>query len=115
MQAKESPETVLNEARADLDAGRYSKAVERGQVCAIEFRASSDRKNLAAALRVIGLGRLFSGLYGPAVESLTEALSLSRQLHDFGSEIARLNELGSAFNMGGATRRNDDTQYSGYY
>ena len=99
-----TPTKLLEQARTDLDAGRYSQAIDNAARCAVDFRASSDTRNLAASLRVIGLSRLFSGSYGPAVESLTEALALSRQLHDFGSEIARLNEIGSAFNMQGRYR-----------
>jgi CHAT domain-containing protein len=94
--AKESPETLLEQARADLDAGRFAHAIENAEACAIDFRAASDNRHLAAALRVIGLARLYSGSYDLAVPSLTEALALSRQLHDFGSEIARLNDLGMA-------------------
>lgn len=102
--AEDTPIQLLEQARADLNAGRYSQAIDTAQRCAVDFRASSDSKNLAAALRVIGMGRVFSGLYGPAVDSLTEALALARQLHDFGSEIARLNDLGSAYNLQGRYR-----------
>ena len=87
---------LLEQSRTDLDNGKYAQAIENAQRCAAEFRSSSDSKNLAAALRVLGLARLYSGSYAPAVENLTEALALSRHLHDFGSEIARLNDLGMA-------------------
>ena len=96
LRAEDAPAKLLEQSRADLEAGRYAQAISNSQRCASDFRAASDSKNLAAALRVLGLARLYSGAYSPAIDSLTEALALARQLHDFGSEIARLNELGTA-------------------
>ena len=98
------PAKLLEQSRADLDSGKYAQAIENAQRCAAEFRASSDSKNLAAALRVLGLAKLYSGSYAPAVDNLTEALALARQVHDFGSEIARLNDLGMASYLQGRFR-----------
>ena len=96
LHAEQSPTQLLDQSKADLQSGHYAEAIDNAQLCAGDFRKAGDTKNLAAALRVIGLARLYSGSYPPAINSLTEALALSRQLHDFGSEIARLNELGTA-------------------
>ena len=90
------PGKLLEQSRVDLDGGQYSQAIEHAQQCAAAFRSSGDSKNLAAALRVLGLAKLYSGSYASADDILTEALALARQLHDFGSEIARLNDLGMA-------------------
>lgn len=105
LKAEDQPAKLLEESRADLRSGKYAQAIDTAQRCAVSFRASSDSRNLAAALRVLGLARLYSGAYSPAIDSLTEALALSRQLHDFGSEIARLNDLGMAIYSQGRYRQ----------
>ena len=102
--AQDSAEKRLAQSKADLDSGKYAQAIDTAQSCAADFRATSDRKNLAAALRVVGLARFYSGSYAPAIDSLTESLALSRQLQDFGSEVARLNEIGSAYYAQGRYR-----------
>ena len=95
---------LLQASRADLDAGNYAQAIEGADRCADAFRKSGDAKNLGAALRVLGLARLYSGSYTSAVDNLKEALGLARQLHDFGSEISRLNDLGMASYLQGSYR-----------
>lgn len=95
---------LLQEARAALNDGKYTQAREQAERAVTRFRASSDAKNLAAALRVAGLAGLYSGSYAAAGRSLTEALSIARQLHDFGNEVARLNDLGMASYLQGRYR-----------
>ena len=87
LRAQDPAAKLLAQARTDLDAGKFSAAIDAAQQSAALFRLSKDNRNLAASLRVSGLARLYAGAYSPAVDNLTEALALSRQLHDFGSEI----------------------------
>ncbi len=103
--SEETPDArSLQQARAALNDGKYGQAMEQAERVAARFRANSDAKNLAAALRVAGLAGLYSGSYAAAGRSLAEALSIARQLGDFGNEIARLNDLGMASYLQGRYR-----------
>jgi CHAT domain-containing protein/tetratricopeptide (TPR) repeat protein len=49
----------------------------------------------------MGLAQLYLGEYGAAIDSLTQALNIARQIHDAENEITLLNNLGAVFSFQG--------------
>lgn len=96
-----TPARQLERASAALDAGRYEAALEDSLSSTQRFRKAGDQRGLCFSLRVVGLAYLYRGDYPAAIASLSEALDLARQTGDFGSEIGRRNDLGSAYSMQG--------------
>lgn len=102
--AEQTPSQLLDDARAALDAGKYRDAIAAAQPAAAAFRSAAEDRKLGASLRVLGLAKLYSGDYASATQDLAEGLAIARKLHDFGNEIARLNDLGMASYLQGRYR-----------
>ena len=94
--AQEDPRELIKQAEANLDAGRYSIALEKALGAAALLPAPTQERNRARALTTAGLARMYSGDYLPAIENFGYALAVAIREHDFASEIARRNDLGNA-------------------
>ncbi len=94
--AQDDPAALLQSAQADLDAGRYASSIEKARKSAAGFVQTGNIADRARAQTTAGLAELYSGAYKPALRDLEEALEIARQTHDFGNEIGRLNNIGSA-------------------
>ena len=90
------PQSLLKQAEADLDAGRYPSAIKTSEQAAQLFQKSNDARSRARALTDAGLAQTYSGEYGAAIRNFDEALKIARLNHEFGAEVARLNDLGNA-------------------
>ena len=87
--------SLLKQAQADLNAGRYASAIQLATSAADTFRQSGDQPLLIRALTGVGLARMYSGDYTPALSSFEEARQLSKRSQDRDYEITSLNNVGT--------------------
>lgn len=95
-QAQTDPRELLRRAEGDLQQGHYATAIEGASRSAGALRNDRDTRDYARALTVGGLARMYSGDYLAAIGNFEQALTLARASGEFGSEIARLNNIGNA-------------------
>jgi CHAT domain-containing protein len=95
--AQEVPASLLKQAQDDLLAGHYPAVVTKGTAAAAQFQKTGDRAAEARARTTVGLAHLYSGDYNAALQAFTEAVNISRQIHDVEGEITRLSNIGTVF------------------
>ena len=94
--AQDDPQALLRSAHSDLDAGRYEQAIGQARRSAEGFRNAGNPRDRARAQTAAGLAEMYSGDYAASIRDLEDALQVARDIHDFGNEIGRLNNIGSA-------------------
>ena len=97
--------TLLNvRAQVELESSRPADAERTAIAAAERARSASNRSEVANALRTIGRARHAQGQPREALEPLTQALELDRELGDPRKILADLSELSRAADAAGDAR-----------
>jgi CHAT domain-containing protein len=94
--AADDPDILLRQAQADLNAGRYSEAIESSDQAAKLLEKTGDPGRTARAITISGLAQMYLGSYEPALRRFHQANVLAQQANDFDRQVTSLNNIGTA-------------------
>ena len=93
---QEAGRRLAEGAEADLAAGRYQEAIQRGSDCTEIFGRIAAPADEIACLTTVGRAKLYLGQYAEAVAVFERAASKARQRALPENEAAALTNIGSA-------------------